>query len=82
MILTLKLKNYNDQSIQTYLKVNKKADKCGGAVILDVKDYAEEFKSLVNNNENYKHLLKVTTAAILKILCLKCCLRDINSQVT
>ena len=57
MILTLKLKNYNDQSIQTYLKVNKKADKCYGALMLDAKDYAEECESVINNTENYKHLL-------------------------
>ena len=47
----------NNQSIQTYLKVNKKADKCCVALMLDAKDYAEECESVINNTEDYKQLL-------------------------
>ena len=31
--------------------------------MLDAKDYAEECESVINNTENYKHLLQGTTAA-------------------
>ena len=37
--------------------MNKKADKCCVALMLDAKDYAEECESVINNTENYKQLL-------------------------
>ena len=74
----MKEKRYNNltKSERTSMKelserediINTKADKGGGIVIVDVKDYIKEAERQLNNTENYRKLQEDPTATNIKLV--------------